>query len=253
MPPARFYVDTDLALGEPVVLPPAVAHHAVRVLRLRHGASITLFNGRGGEYEGRLHVVGKRTSALLERFDPIERESPLRLTLVQAWAASDKIELIVEKAVELGVAGIVLVPAVRSVVQLDGPRLDRRLQRLREIVVAACSQCGRNRLAEVRAATTLQDGLESALSGDARGLLLDPHAAGPLATALSAQVAVSLAVGPEGGFDDGERALALRLGYGPMRLGPRILRTETAGLVGLVALQVLGGDLQLPRAGGSAH
>ena len=244
MAPARFFINADLRLGEPVALPATVAHHAVRVLRLRDDDAITLFNGRGGEYDGRLRVEGARAWVVLDRFNPVERESPLQVTLLQAWVATDKLELTIEKAVELGVAGIVLVPAARSVVQLNGPRLERRMLRLREIVVAACCQCGRNRLPTVRAATTLQDGLESALSDGARGLLLDPHAAGSAATALSAQVPVTLAIGPEGGFDDGERALALRLGYGPVRLGPRILRTETAGLAGLVALQVLGGDMQ---------
>jgi 16S rRNA (uracil1498-N3)-methyltransferase len=244
MTPARFFVDAAIASGESVPLPAAVAHHAVRVLRLRDGAGITIFNGYGGEFDALLRIAGARTWAVLGRFDPVERESPLHLTLVQAWVASDKLDLIVEKAVELGVAGVVLVPAARSVVRLDGLRRERRLLRLRENVVAACCQCGRNRLPDLRAATTLQDGLTSAVKGGARGILLDPHAAGPAAAAAFANGPLVLAVGPEGGFDEAERALALRLGYGLVRLGPRILRTETAGMAGLIALQVLGGDMQ---------
>jgi len=244
MASARFYVDADLTCSEPVTLPEAVAHHAVRVLRLRHGAEITIFNGRGGEFAGHLRLDGKHARAMLDRYDAVERESPLRVTLIQAWVASDKLELIVEKAVELGVDGVVLVPSARSVVQLDGPRSDRRVHRLREIVVAACCQCGRNRLPDVRAASTLPQGLESALARDGRGLILDPHAAGSAAPELpSTTHRVALAVGPEGGFDETERGLALRLGYDPIRLGPRVLRTETAGLAGVVALQVRLGDM----------
>jgi 16S rRNA (uracil1498-N3)-methyltransferase len=245
MASARFYVDADLTRSESVPLPPAVAHHAIRVLRLRDGADITIFNGRGGEFAGHLQLDGEHARAVLDRYDPVERESPLRVTLVQAWVASDKLELIVEKAVELGADGVVLVPAARSVVRLDRPRSERRLHRLREVVVAACCQSGRNRLPEVRAASTLKQGLESALVGDGRGLLLDPHTSGTATFELpSTMRRVALAVGPEGGFDETERALALSLGYDPVRLGPRVLRTETAGLAGLVFLQVGGGDMQ---------
>jgi 16S rRNA (uracil1498-N3)-methyltransferase len=240
----RFYIDADLRLGVPVPLPADVAHHAIRVLRLRDGATITAFNGRGGESHGRLLVDGARASAVLERFDPIERESPARVTLVQAWVAADKLEWIAEKAVELGAAAIVLVPTARSVVQLDGPRRDRRLQRLKEIVVSSCCQCGRNRVPEVRSAATLQQGLEAALDAGAFGLLLDPHAGEPIAAVLPSQGPLALLVGPEGGLDASEQSLAARNGYRPVTLGPRILRTETAGLAGLTALQLLCGDMR---------
>lgn len=240
----RFYLDSELAAGEPVSLPATVAHHALRVLRLRDGAAVTLFNGRGGEFEGRLQIDGKLASARLERFHAIERESALRVTLIQAWVATDKLELIVEKAVELGVASIVLVPAARSVVQLDAERRQRRLQRLQDVIIAACCQCGRNRLPAIQAAETLHQGLSSALVGAAAGILLDPSAAEPPAAVLSGPGPFVLLVGPEGGLDDAERSLAMRIGYRPLRLGPRILRTETAGLAGLVALQVLSGDLR---------
>lgn len=241
----RFYLDNDLAAGEPVSLPATVAHHALRVLRLRDRAAITVFNGRGGEFEGRLQVAGgTQASAWLERFHAIERESPLRITLIQAWVATDKLELIVEKAVELGVASIVLVPAARSVVQLDAERRERRLRRLHEVIIAACCQCGRNRLPAIQAPETLRQGLASALAGAAAGILLDPSDAEPPATVLSGPGPFVLVVGPEGGLDDAERSQALRMGYRSVHLGPRILRTETAGLAGLVALQVLRGDLR---------
>lgn len=149
-----------------------------------------------------------------------------------------------EKAVELGVASIVLVPAARSVVQLDAERRERRLRRLHEVVIAACCQCGRNRLPSIHTPETLHQGLASALAGAAAGILLDPSDAESPATVLSGPGPFVLVVGPEGGLDDAERSLAIRMGYRPVHLGPRILRTETAGLAGLVALQVLGGDLR---------
>lgn len=239
----RFFLDGDLAAGQPQALPDAVAHHAVRVLRLRDGAHITLFNGRGGEFDGHLQIDGSRVSARLERFVAIERESPLKVVLVQAWVATDKLDLIVEKAVELGVSSMLLVPAARSVVQLDAARRERRLRRLKEIVVAACCQCGRNRLPAIGAAETLHQGLAVALEGGASGLLLDPHDAEPVARLAGGAGPFALVIGPEGGLSETECALAVRIGYRPVRLGPRILRTETAGLAGLAALQVLGGDL----------
>ena len=166
------------------------------------------------------------------------------MTLVQAWVATDKLEWIAEKAVELGVTDLTLVPTARSVVHLDGPRMERRLARLREIVVAACCQSGRNRTPAVTAATSLERGLRDAVAQGARGIVLDPRAPEPLLAAANAVAAVALAIGPEGGFDDNEQALAARAGYRPARLGPRILRTETAGLAALVVLQAMAGDLR---------
>ena len=240
----RFHVDADLGIGRNVALPETVAHHAVRVLRLRDGAAITLFSGRGGEFEGRLRLNGPHASAQLERFHAVERESPLQVTLIQSWVATDKLELIVEKAVELGVASMLLVPAARSVVHLEGARRERRLQRLREIVVSACCQCGRNRLPGVDAAESLQEGFAAALGHGATGVLLDPHDGVPPLSSAAGALPVALAIGPEGGFTEAERALAAEMGYRAMRLGPRILRTETAGLAGLAALQALHGDLR---------
>ena len=240
---SRFYVDDILAPGTEVELPDAVAHHAVRVLRLRDGAAVTLFNGRGGEYDGRLHIVGARTSVVLGRHIAIERESPLAITLVQAWVAADKLDWLVEKAVELGVAGLILVPTTRSVVQLDDARRERRVRRLREIAISACCQCGRNIVPQVAAANTLREGLEAAADSDRIGLLLAPDATESVVTAVGAAASISLVVGPEGGLESAEHSLATHLGYRPVSLGPRILRTETAGLAAIAALQATSGDM----------
>jgi 16S rRNA (uracil1498-N3)-methyltransferase len=236
---SRFFIDSPLAVGQAIELPARVAHHAAHVLRLREGDPVVLFNGRGGEFRGRL---GRGPLVSLTEHAAVERESAVAVTLVQAWIATDKLEWVVEKAVELGVVRIVLVPARRSVVRLDAARLAKRVDRLREIAIAACSQCGRNRVPHVVAFDELADALENARSGstalalqpDANRSLVDVAATGP--------GPIAVAVGPEGGFDAGELALMQRSGYEGVRLGPRVMRTETAGLAALAAIQATVGD-----------
>jgi 16S rRNA (uracil1498-N3)-methyltransferase len=238
----RFFVETDLAAGTSVDLPASVAHHAGHVLRLRDGDVVVLFNGRGGEFEGRLAARASRVDVV--RHDPVERESPVAITLVQSWIAIDKMEWVVEKAVEVGVARIVLAPARRSVVQLDGARLARRLERLRDIVVGACCQCGRNRVPPLEGCGDIRSALERGGDG-ATGLMLQPDAARSLVDITRSNPgALALAIGPEGGFEASELALAARLGYQPARLGARVLRTETAGLAAIAALQAAVGDFR---------
>lgn len=238
---ARFFINEPLEVNTKVALPERIAHHAVRVLRLRDADPIVLFNGAGGEFGARLSISGSHTHALIDTFSAVEREATLRITLVQSWAAADKLDWIVEKAVELGVHSIVMAPAQRSVVRIGGDRLDKRIDRLRELIVAACAQCGRNRIPGIEASPTLAASLQAAIVGEMRGVLLHPGAETLLVKApLSGGVAV--AVGPEGGFDDDELALAQRLHYGAYRIGPRVLRTETAGLAALATLQAVAGD-----------
>ncbi len=239
---ARFFIDAPLALESQIELPSRVAHHATRVLRVRDGDPVVLFNGAGGEFAATLRFDGKRVFAALAAFDAIERESPRSVTLVQAWIANDKLDWVIEKSVELGVHSIVLAPAQRSVVRLTGDRLAKKIERLREVIIAACAQCGRNRIPAIEASPTLAAALLSGLSEGAAGMVLHPNAGIPLTQAGAKITGSALAVGPEGGFDDGELALALRLGYHAYSLGPRILRTETAGLAALVTLQAVGGD-----------
>lgn len=238
---ARFFVDEPLAINTRIELPGSVAHHASRVLRLRDGDPIVLFNGAGGEFGARLSVSGPQTHASIDTFSAVEREPPLRVILVQSWIAADKLEWMIEKAVELGVYSIFLAPAQRCVVRLTGDRLGKRIDRLRELIVAACAQCGRNRVPHIEASPTFDASLRTGLSGDLRGVLLHPAAELSL---MKAPVAggVTVAIGPEGGFDDNEIAVAHQLGYAAYRLGPRVLRTETAGLAALAALQTVGGD-----------
>ncbi len=243
----RFHCPMPLAAGTQTDLPERVAHHAVRVLRLRQGDGLTLFNGAGGEYAAR--IVGcERARVLvevLERRDT-ERESPLSITLVQALQAGERMDLTVQKAVELGVDRIVPVISRRSVVRLSDQRAARRLEHWRGIVAASCEQCGRNRLPEVVVPEGLEHWLARGAEAGVQRLMLAPAGRHSLASlaAPSTGGRVQLLVGAEGGLAPEEIVMARLAGFLSLRLGPRILRTETAGLAALAAIQFLWGDLK---------
>lgn len=235
----RFHIDAALTPGATVDLTARAAHHAATVLRLRDGAAIALFNGRGGAYPARLRLQGRQARAELLSFDPTERESPLRVTLLQAWIATDKLEWLAEKAVELGAAALHLYPAARSVVKLAPERRAKRIVHLAQIAVAACEQCGRNRIPAVAAFDSLADGLRA--GGGAATFALLPDADARLPCAVDTDD-LRIVIGPEGGFSDDERNLLRQAGALGARLGPRVLRTETAGVAALAALQAARGD-----------
>ena len=243
----RFFVALELApamAGQTIELPPAAAHHAARVLRLAVGDALTLFTGAGGEYAAMLAHVDKRgASVRLGAFDPVERESPLAVTLVQAVAANDAMDYAVRKAVELGVAAVQPVTTARSAPLPPGERGDRRHAHWQQIAVAACEQCGRNRVPAVLPLHSLREWLATR-DRQVAALLLAPDAARPLAQMTSLGTSVDLLVGPEGGFAPDERSAAERAGVHAVRFGPRVLRTETAGVAALAALQALWGDLR---------
>lgn len=227
-----------------VSLPENAARHAARALRLGPGDAVTLFDGRGGEFTARIVTVRKEQveAELLERRER-ECESPLRVTLAQALQAGDKMDLTVQKAVELGVVAVQPLAARRSVVRLDGERAVKRVEHWRGVAASACEQCGRNRLPSVAEVLPLDRwlaALGSSQPGEAR-LMLAPGAEATLG-ALPAPGHVILLIGPEGGFDPLEQQAAQAAGFMGVRLGPRVLRTETAGLAALAAMQVIWGD-----------
>jgi 16S rRNA (uracil1498-N3)-methyltransferase len=234
----RFFVDAPLDAGARLALPERVAHHALRVLRLTSGAALVIFNGRGGEARATLEIDATRAWARVTQWDPIERESTLELSLIQAIVAADKLDWVIEKATELGAARIVLVPAARSVVRLSGERLERRLQHGREIALAACAQCGRNRIPAVEAAASLA--AACATSSARQRFVLAPEAGGSRMS-IGTPDSLAFAVGPEGGYTPEELAATHVAGFAPLSLGPRVLRTETAGLAVLAACQALAG------------
>jgi len=234
----RFHVDAALRAGGVLTLPEDAAHHAVRVLRLREGDEITLFNGRGGEFAARIASI-QRARMLVDvlQHRSIEREAPLRITLVQGISASDKMDSTVRKAVELGVAVIQPVLATRSVARPKGERAEGRRDHWQKVAVAACEQCGRNCIPQVLPLVPLAD----YRAAEGARILLSPLSELPLSRVdLSRQV--TLAAGPEAGFTAEEEAALAAQGFTPARLGPRVLRTETAAVAAIAALNALRGD-----------
>lgn len=240
----RVHVDVPLATGMEIDLPEGAARHVARVLRLGAGDSLRLFNGRGGEYEADIQAVRRDMVSLrIGLHHDVERESPLRIVLLQGIARGEKMDLVLQKATELGASGFVPLMMARSTVRLDERTALTRQQHWQAVVTSACEQCGRNTVPAVAAPTPFQKCLAPA---PGLRLLLSPgEGALPLATVLARPPErVELLVGPEGGFDPAETAAALAAGFQAARLGPRVLRTETAGLAALAALQTLAGDLR---------
>lgn len=239
----RFHCPAPLAPGALVELPETVGHHALRVLRMKSGDHLILFDGNGGEWRATLKVgAGGTAQALLGEFAAIERESPLQVTLAQALPAGDKMDWIVEKCVELGVAAIQPLAAKRSVMRLSPERMARRVAHWNAIAAAACEQCGRNRVPAVMPVLDLPQYLGTAQAQNACRLLLEPQGEDTLRSLARPTAPVVVMVGPEGGWEDAERSAAHAAGFTVLRLGPRVLRTETAGMALLAALQALWGD-----------
>ncbi len=239
----RLYCDVPLSPGAEIVLPEAAARHAVTVLRLEVGDTLTLFNGAGGEYRASLAAVSKReVRARLTEFHALERESPLEITLALGISAGERMDYSLQKATELGVSAIQPLATERSVVKLAGERADKRLQHWQHVVIAACEQCGRNRVPRVAQVQKLFTYLAAVDRNKRRLLLLSPDAATPLKR-VSAATSVVLLIGAEGGLAPSEFQAAEASGFEPVSLGPRILRTETAPVAALALLQALWGDV----------
>jgi len=240
---SRVYVEAPLASGTRVRLEGSAASHVTRVLRLRVGEALTLFNGAGGEYSGSIDKShGGEVTVALGEHRAIERESPLALTLVQGISRGERMDLVVQKATELGVARLVPVLTERSVVRLDAHQADRKLLHWRAIMIGACEQSGRNRLPELAPPVALRELLRAPAAPGTR-LLLSPQAARRLADLAPPQGAISVLIGPEGGLSEEEQQAAVSAGYEAVRMGPRVLRTETAALAALTLLQQAFGDL----------
>jgi 16S rRNA (uracil1498-N3)-methyltransferase len=250
----RLYCPTSLGSDELIDLPAAVAHHAARVLRLREGDPVTLFNGEGGESEARLTRIGSRSvSAMVGQHHAVERESPLQVTLLQGLAGAERMDYAIQKAVEMGVAAIAPLTMARSVTRLDAARASKRAEHWRAVIVASCEQCGRNRLpllhplrdfdAALGSPGSLDPGADvGPATGAALSLVLSPGEGSSLTAFDRPSGAIRLLIGPEGGLAPEELAAAHRAGFRNVRLGPRVLRTETAGVAALAAMNALWGD-----------
>lgn len=239
----RFYCPEPLSAHQNLALPNSVAHH-IRVRRLEAGSTIILFDGRGGELPGTLDFQGKTATVTLGELHPKECELAGELCLFQGLPSGDKMDWVIEKAVELGVSRIVPISAHRSILKLSGPRLEKRLAHWAGIIESASEQCGRNRLMQISPPQTLEEALNTRAIGER--LLCDPSASNDLETHLSDPLcqtkidrALTLLVGPEGGWSPEELQSCRHNNAQAIRFGTRVLRTETAGLALVAATTAL--------------
>ena len=239
----RFFLPQALSIGSALTLSDQIAHH-IQVLRLQPGDAITLFNGQGGEYVATLSAIEKkRAHAEVKTFSPREAELPYGLTLAQALPEGAKMDWIVEKAVELGATALQPLAAQRCVVRLSGERAEKKQAHWQGIIHAAAEQCGRNRLPHLGELVDFRRWIGQ--SDLHRRILLSPRGEAPLSSWARHHPpqAVTLMVGPEGGFSQEEEDLACAQGALMLTMGSRVLRTETAGLAALAALNAVWGEL----------
>ena len=239
----RIYTDQPLRSGREVLLPEQAGEHVARVLRLERGHPLILFNGDGCEYDANLAALAKRSvTAEVTGVREVDREAPLKLTLAQGIARGEKMDWILQKATELGVARIVPIVTERTEVKLDEERAERRLAHWHSVIAGACEQSGRNRLPVIEPPQRLDRWL-GALDAVAVRLALIPGGDSTLRQLPQIDIGAILVVGPEGGLSDNDTTMLTHAGFRGLRLGPRILRTETAGIAAVAALQALFGDL----------
>jgi len=239
----RIYCDVRLGPGAQFPLPEDAANHVGRALRLRAGDSLVVFDGRGGEYDAVIQRIDRgRVEVKTGAYRDADREAPVEVGLVQGLPEADKMDWILQKSVELGVARIQPVVCERSVVRLSGDRAARREAHWQRVVVAACEQCGRNRVPELRPTLAFRDW--AAQPSQAERWMLAPGAGEPLAGRAKPAGPVELLVGPEGGLSERELDIAATVGFTALSLGPRVLRAETAPLAALAAMQALWGDFR---------
>ncbi len=244
-PLTRMYFPGQLQVGRKCVLPPPQAHHALRVLRLRMGEPVILFNGDGAEYAAVIVEASRDRFALdVTGREMMDREAPFAVTLAQAVSSGERMDYTIQKAVELGVAAIQPLEARRSVVRLSEDRAQKRLAHWQAVAIAACEQCGRNRVPRVLPLMPLDEFLagRAARRESERQVLLSPHSVRGLRDLERPAGAIVMLAGPEGGFSPEEERVAAQAGFAAIRLGPRVLRTETAAVAALAAMQALWGD-----------
>jgi 16S rRNA (uracil1498-N3)-methyltransferase len=239
----RVHVAESIAGRQTYDLSGATANHVGRVLRLRSGDPLVLFDGRGGEYAATIKGLGKdRVTVTVGEHVAVDRESPLSITLVQGISRGERMDLVMQKATELGVKHIVPIATERSVVRMNEGQTRRKHEHWRAIAIAACEQCGRNRVPEVRSAIKWSNWLADRVPA-AASLLLSTHCATRLTSVLAAAPTVELLIGPEGGLTPEEENAALAAGFRAVNLGPRVLRTESAAIAAIAVIQHRAGDL----------
>ncbi|MDY6942138.1 MAG: 16S rRNA (uracil(1498)-N(3))-methyltransferase [Pseudomonadota bacterium] len=240
----RFYHPEPLKEHSEIELKAPAARHATRVLRLRPGDPVVVFDGRGGEFPAQVADTGRQgVSIRLAERVPVERESPLIITLVQGISRGERMDFTIQKSVELGVSAIIPVICERTVVRLDPARAEKRLRHWQGVIENACEQCGRDRLPELHPIENLTNYLSTTTASVETRLFLDPE--GTRAPKdIDPPPGMTLLIGPEGGLSEAERGRVRDAGFQGVRLGPRILRTETAALTAIAAAQTLWGDFR---------
>jgi 16S rRNA (uracil1498-N3)-methyltransferase len=237
----RIYQAGPLTLGQQVELDKTAAHHLTRVLRMQDNDRIIIFNGEGGEFNAHISLLGKQVYAQLGQFNDRDPESHLNITLLQGISKGERMDICIQKAVELGVKKIVPVICQRTVVNIKGERSDKKLQHWLGIIINACEQSGRTQIPQLIEPLKLDDAL--VLSSLGFKLTLSPDADTSLPELATTNNDIALLIGPEGGLTTQEIQQAQTHGFQTVRMGPRILRTETAAIAAITALQVLRGDM----------
>lgn len=238
----RIYHPAPISLQTETELSPDAFQHLIKVLRLNVSDNIVLFNGDGQNYEASITSVQKKSASFIATHcQANDSESPVNVHLAQVISRGDRMDFVLQKSVELGVTKITPLFSERCGVKLSGDRLEKKQQQWQKIVNSACEQCGRSVVPEVKPAQQLHDFIQSEFTG--LRLTLDPTATEPLSSFQDADMGIQLLIGPEGGFTEQEVSAAGQRGFNPMRLGPRVLRTETAALSALTAVQYQFGDL----------
>lgn len=245
MPAPRFYCPVNLPTSGLFELPPEAAHHAHRVLRLRVNDPVQIFDGEGNASDAVIHAIGgKHVEINITRACPSQTKATLQIVMAQAMSTSEKMDWIVQKATELGATMIQPVQTQRSVAKLSSERIAKRVEHWHGVVIAACEQSGRNDLMQVHQPIELSHWLADMRNTNASKLILLPDGAQTLHAQVKPIDTVILLIGPEGGFTEDEAIMAKQAGFIPVILGPRILRTETAALASISALQMLWGEFQ---------
>ena len=238
----RLYTNQNLAVGEQITLSAETSHRLQKVMRARPGDPLIVFNGRGGEYGAELSALTKKTAtAVINAFIDCDRESPLAISLIQGISRGNRMDYTIQKSVELGVQEIIPVATKRSMVKLDAERKENRHEHWHNVIIHACEQSGRTKIPELRLAMPLED--IATLINIKQSFFLDTQADTPLEQDRPPSGPSYLIAGPEGGLSDEERDWIRQLGASPIKLGPRILRTETAALAALSIMQQRWGDL----------
>ena len=239
----RFYCPPPLPSQGSFNLPPDAAHHASRVLRLREGTAVQLFDGLGNECHGVIDDLGGKQVTIRDIIQvDANRESPLPVLLAQALSSSEKMDWVIQKATELGVTEIQPLATERSVARLSAERALKRTEHWQQVAISACEQCGRNTLPVIHPPLDIMLWLQRMRSTDFSRFILLPQGAASLSAQTRPQGTAVLLIGAEGGFSQSESDSALLCGFTPVRLGARVMRTETAAIAGLAVLQTLWGD-----------